>query len=190
MTKEKNGFGRKLREGFRKSVVSLKRQPSGIPLAVFALAFLIFSLNLTDISDTTAKIQGSQMGLCSFAIMLFSILLLVCFLNAFPKRKKANVPMLVLVFVMLGLVVFADAFYLSRIWNALTREQNPIAINDSTLYIATALRTLRAHLIVLGAGFVLTVTLPLYRKWLQKIDTSVAVEENSSLGAIELSDEE
>ena len=93
-----------LKESFRKLLVSLKRRPHMIPLLVFALAFLVYSLNLMNISDTTAKIQGKGMGLCGFATMLFSLLSLLCFLNAFPHRKKVNVPMLVLAFLMMLLL--------------------------------------------------------------------------------------
>ena len=69
-----------LKESFRKLLVSLKRRPHMIALLVFALAFLVYSLNLMNISDTTAKIQGKGMGLCGFATMLFSLLSLLCFL--------------------------------------------------------------------------------------------------------------
>ena len=79
-----------LKESFRKLLVSLKRRPHMIPLLVFALAFLVYSLNLMNISDTTAKIQGKGMGLCGFATMLFSLLSLLCFLNAFPHRKRVT----------------------------------------------------------------------------------------------------
>ena len=80
-------------EFLRRFFVALKRQPSMIALVVLIIAFFYYSLNLTHISDTTAKIQGPGMGLSGFATMLFSMLSLVCFLNAFPKRKKPVLPM-------------------------------------------------------------------------------------------------
>ncbi|MBR0313146.1 MAG: hypothetical protein IJQ98_12225, partial [Oscillospiraceae bacterium] len=98
----------KMPEFLRKLFVSLKRSPSVIALIVLVIAFLQYSLNLTHISDTTAKIQGSGMGLCGFATMLFSMLSLVCFLNAFPRRKKPVVPMLVLMFCMFAIIIFCD----------------------------------------------------------------------------------
>ena len=79
-------------EFLRKKLVSLKRKPQMIALLVLAAAFVYYSLNLTMISNTTAKIQGAGMGLAGFATMLFSMLSLVCFLNAFPHRKKTNIP--------------------------------------------------------------------------------------------------
>ena len=179
-----------LKESFRKLLVSLKRRPHIIPLLVFALAFLVYSLNLMNISDTTAKIQGKGMGLCGFATMLFSLLSLLCFLNAFPHRKKVNVPMLVLAFLMIGVLLFCDFYYLRAINNALTREQNPIEIGQTTLYIASAQAMLLKHRIILLAGVVLTALLPVYSRLLRRINTSVSVEDNGKLDAIDISGED
>ena len=178
-----------VKEFFRKLLVSLKRRPSIIPLLVFAVAFLVYSLNLMNISDTTAKIQGKGMGLCGFATMLFSLLSLLCFLNAFPHRKKVNVPMLVLAFLMIGVILFCDNYYLAAITNALTRAQNPIKIGKNTLYIAKANNMLNDHMVILIVGVVLTALLPLYAKLLRKINTSVSVEDNGKLDAIDISGE-
>lgn len=104
-----------VKESIRKMLVSLKRKPQMIALVVLALAFVYYSFNLTTISNTTAYVNLSSMGLCSFAIMLFSVLLLVCFLNAFPHRKKVNIPMLALMFVMIACVAFAGFVYSERI---------------------------------------------------------------------------
>ncbi len=179
-----------VKEFFRKLLVSLKRRPSIIPLLVFALAFLVYSLNLMNISDTTAKIQGKGMGLCGFATMLFSLLSLLCFLNAFPHRKKANVPMLVLMFLMVGVILFADTYYLNAIDAARFRAESPITIDKNTLYIANAYNMLVSHRIILLVGVVLTALLPVYAKLLRKINTSVSVEDNGKLDAIDISGEE
>ena len=64
-------------EFFRKWMVALKRKPQMIALAVLAVAFVYYSLNLTQISNTTAKIYGNGMGLAAFATMLLSMLSLV-----------------------------------------------------------------------------------------------------------------
>ena len=183
-------FAAGLKESFRKFLVSLKRRPHMIPLLVFALAFLVYSLNLMNISDTTAKIQGKGMGLCGFTTMLFSLLSLLCFLNAFPRRKKVNVPMLVLAFLMVGVILFCDNYYLSAITNALTRADNPIKIGKTTLYIAKANNMLNDHMVILIVGVVLTALLPIYSKLLRKINTSVKVEDNGKLDAIDISGEE
>ncbi len=178
-----------VKEMIRKFLVSLKRRPQMIPLAVLVVAFLEYSLHLTVISDTTAKIQGPGMGLCGFATMLFSMLSMVCFGNAFPRRKKVNVPMLVLMFAMFGIIIFADVTYLNAIYSAVMRAENPIKVTMNTVYIAYAEYYLRLHIGILCAGIVLIVLLPVYSKWIRKIKTSIEVEGNGQLGAIDISGE-
>lgn len=186
MEKKKNGG---LKEVWRKFLVSIKRRPQMIPLAVLVIAFVFYSLNLMYISDTTARIQGAGMGLAGFCTMLFSMLSFMCFLNAFPYRKPVNVPMLVLLFVMLGIVIGADLYYNQAIWAAITRPDNPITVTANTAYIAFAEYYLRVHIGILAAAIVLIVTLPVYSKLLRKIKTSVEVEDNGSMGAIDISGE-
>ncbi|MBO2517054.1 MAG: hypothetical protein CW338_07280, partial [Clostridiales bacterium] len=114
-------FGAALKERKRKILVSLKRKPQMIALIVLLIAFLQYSLQLTVISNTTAKLMLSGMGLCEFVIMLFSILGLVCFLNAFPHRKPVNKWMLGLTFVMFIIVICADIRYRATVVRA-TRD--------------------------------------------------------------------
>lgn len=99
----------------RKAIIAVKRKPSLIPLLVLAGAFVYYSLNLTTISNTTYNVNYPTMGLTGFAMMLLSALMLVCVLNAFPRRKKANIPMLVLTFVMIAVVIFSGVVYIDRI---------------------------------------------------------------------------
>lgn len=182
--------GTKMPEFLRKIVVGLKRQPSIIALIVLAVAFFQYSLNLTHISDTTAKIQGPGMGLCGFATMLFSMLSLVCFLNAFPKRKKPVVAMVVLMLVMFGLIIFCDIYYSGLITNALTREVNPIRLDRSTIYIAQAYNVLQTHILLEGIGVALVALMPVYAKLLRRINTSISVEDNGRLDVIDISGED
>ena len=118
--------------------------------------------------------------------MLLSILSFVCFLNAFPYRKKVNVPMLALMFVMFAIIIFCDGFYMRAIQYAVTRADNPIAITDTTAYISKALGILKTHIAALGVTIVLIVLMPVYKKWLRSIKTSVEVEDNGQLDAIEI----
>ena len=70
-------FVKGIKESVRKVLVSLKRNPSVIPLVMALVAFIFYSFNLTSMSNSTAKIQGVGMGLSQFCIMLFSLLSLV-----------------------------------------------------------------------------------------------------------------
>ncbi len=174
-------------ETLRKFIVSLKRKPQNIAMAALVVSFLVYSLNLTSISNTTAKIQGTGMGFAGFCTMLFSILSFVCFLNAFPYRKKANVPMLVLMFGMFAIVVGCDWYYLGVISRAITRAESPISPVDFP-YVAKAQGVLHWHMVLLGVTTLLVITLPVYRKALRKIKTSVDVEDNGRLDAIDITD--
>lgn len=174
-------------ETLRKFVVSLKRKPQNIAMAALVVSFLVYSLNLTSISNTTAKIQGTGMGFTGFCTMLFSILSFVCFINAFPYRKKANVPMLVLMFGMFAIVAGCDWYYLGAISRAITRAESPISPVDFP-YVAKAQGVLHWHMVLLGVTTLLVITLPVYRKALRKIKTSVDVEDNGRLDAIDITD--
>ncbi len=174
----------------RKFFVALKKNPQSIPLLAHTIAFLIFSLNLTAISNTTAKIYGAHMGLCAFVAMLFSILAYVCLFSAYPKRQKPNVPMIAIILVLYACVIFADICYFGRINEALNRQVSPIKLTAATSYISAAKTVMIAHIISLVVSAVLIVVEPVYAKLFKKINTSIDVEDNGNLGAIELSDEE
>lgn len=177
-----------LRESLRKMIVSLKRNPSAIPLVMMAITFVFYSLNLTDVSDTTAKIQGKGMGLCEFCIMLFSLLSLVCMLNAFPRRKKPNIPMIVLMFAMFFIIIFCDVHYGNMIYAAYTRAENPIAITDETKYIALAYNMLNTHMVLTIVCAALVALMPLYSKLIRMINTTVELEDNGDMAKIDIQD--
>ena len=172
----------------RKGIVSLKRSPSTIPLVMMLVTFMFYSLNLTDVSNTTAKIYGKGMGLCEFCIMLLSLLNLVCMLNAFPRRKKPNIPMIVLMFAMFGIIIFCDVHYSGLIMAAITRAENPIVINEDTAYIAKAYNMLNVHMILTIVCGALVVLMPVYGKLLRLINTSVDIEENANMAQIDIHD--
>lgn len=176
------------KESIRKLLVTIKRNPQFIPLVMMLITFLVYSLNLTDVSNTTAKIQGKGMGLSQFAIMLFSLLCMVCMLNAFPRRKKANVPMVVLTFVLIAVITFCDYHYQTLIFMAVSRTENPIKITDATRYIQEAYDMLGLHMILMIVTAALVALLPVYRKLLKKINTSIAVEYSEDMAEIEINE--
>lgn len=182
---ERKGF----KEHLRKTIVKIKRNPHIIGLVLFVLAFMYYSLNLTCISNTTAKIQGPGMGLCGFSTMLFSILSMVCYMNAFPHRKKVNVPMLVLMFAMVALVIYCDIRYRSMIFNAVYRKDNPIQVTQNTAYIAKAASLLGNHVLFLSIACVVTALMPVYSRLLRRIDTSIQVEGYGRMESIDISEE-
>lgn len=185
------GSGRRgFRETLRKTIVSLKRSPQSIPLLTLAAAFLVFSLNLSAIANTTARINGANMGQCEFVGMLFSILAFVVFLRSFPRRKPPVRPMIVLLYVMLALLEAADTLYLVRILSAVNRAENRIVVDAQTMYISTAYNVIVAHMILIGATAVLFALLPVYAKAIRKINTSIEVDTMGDMQAIDISGED
>ena len=247
-----------LREPRRRFFVALKRKPQNIPMVVMVLAFMLYSFNLTHISNTTALIQGANIGLTGFATMLCSVLMLVCCLNAFPYRKKTNIPMLVIMFVLVGVVLYCDYYYFSRITSAITEptdsaraqviaenkstlaasfkgyfassDQKPsviageiaeklteqftstvtevrtpaaadltafldtvhlerLQISNERMYVLTARNVVKLHALMVAFGALLAATLPLYAKLIRKIRTSISVEGNEDMAAIDIAGE-
>lgn len=173
----------------RKALVSLKRNPQFIPLATLLIGFLVYSLNLTAISNTTAKLYGQGMGLSSFVAMLFSMLSLLCLLNAFPKRQRPNVFMILVAFVLFGCMIYADYTYIQRIIEKTTGPNPTIKITKSTAYINTAQVVMIVHMVFIGITSVFVVLEPLFAKLLRKINTSVEVEDNGEIGSIDLTED-
>ncbi len=180
----KNKLSAGLKEFFRKRIVALKRKPQMIPMVVLGIAFVLYSFNLTNISDTTARINFKGMGLTEFCTMLFSLLSFVCFLNAYPHRKKTNIPMLTLMFVMLGILVFCDVYYLGQIARSLSENE----ANRSLQFIANAESMLQVHVVIVIVGAVLTLLVPVIRKLLLKINTNPELEESQQMHDIVLSE--
>ena len=178
----------KLKESLRRFFVFLKKNPSIIPIAALTVSFLIYSLNLTSVSNTTAKIYGKHMGLCSFVTMLFMILSFVCMLGAYPKRQKPKWVMIILATCMYLAVIGADLLYYLRVEDALTREQNPIALTVSTMYIWEAQSLMITHIISVVLVIACMYLEPTFAKLLKKINTSIDVE-STEVAAIELSEE-
>lgn len=178
-------IGASIKEFFRKKVVYLKRNPKIIPLLILLFAFVYYSLNLASISETTLQIQrkGGNMGLTAFAIMLLSILSVVCLMNAFPRRKKPNIPMLVIGVLMIGIVIFCDIHYTNCIWAWWIEGTRRFD------YVTKAYNAIYTHLYITIAGVVALALMPVYTRLLKLINTSVEVEDNGKMDAIELSED-
>lgn len=178
-----------MKEFFRKFLVGLKRKPQNVALAALVICFVYYSLNLTLISNTTSRIQGPGMGIYGFVTMLFSMLSFMCFINAFPHRKKVNKPMLILLIVMTAAVIFSDIMYRNIIIAATTGE-GAVVVTEATIYIAKAYTMLGVHIVLLIVFLVLLALLPVYSKLIKKIKTSVEVESYGKMNTIEISENE
>ena len=179
-----------IREFWRKRLVNLKRKPQTVALIAFVLAFVYYTFNLTQISNTTALINGPHMGLTGFITILASTLSLVCFLNAFPHRKKVNIPMLALMLLLVGVVIYCDIYYGSCITTAITREENRIDPTGANSFVTAAKTVTTAHMAILCIGVALVALLPVYSKALKKINTNIDVEGNGGMAKIDISGED
>lgn len=177
-----------MKEFFRKRMVALKRNPQNIAMVAMLGTFIFYSLNLTKISDTTAKIQGSNMGLSAFVTMLFSVLVFVTFLNSYPKRKKPNIPMIVITVAMFSAIIVADLNYRNCILKAYASDgfADVLAKNP---YIAQADQVLLIHVILIGVVVLLILTRPLYGKLLRKVNTNIELEYSGAMDSIEVDNE-
>ena len=184
-----NVFCAWLKERVRKFFVALKKNPQAFPLAALLISFMYYSLNLTFISNTTAKLQGSNMGLAAFITMLFMMLSFVCMLNAFPKRKKPNVLMIAIMIVLYGVIIFADVHYLDRISYALTTSDSTLN-QEALTYIYKAWSIVSNHIYLIGATVVLVVLEPLIAKLIKKIKTSIEIEGGENIDSIDISGED
>lgn len=120
---QKESFGAKVKEWFRKRIVNLKRKPQNIAFLFLVVTSIMFLMSINTISYVAYKRFGdvSWLGFCMFVSTLFSILVLVLFLNTFPKYPKVNKKtgkkryinyvMLVLVFVFIAAMIAVDLVY-------------------------------------------------------------------------------
>lgn len=190
MEKNNNFFKKllkSLKEFARQLLVKLKKNPHFIPLIMLVISFVVYSLNLTHVSNTTATIQGKGMGICEFLTMLLSILSMIAMLNAFPKRKKPNYPIVGLL-ILLSIIIFvADYIYVNKIYTYLIEnpEPNPNYYLD---YIASY-NMLYTHMGLVAATAVTVILEPLIAKLLKKINTNIEIEE-TNVANIELAEEE
>ena len=187
---QKNTFFDKLLNSLksfgRKCLITLKKNPQLIPLVMLLASFLVYSLNLTSVSDTTATVQGKGMGLCEFATMLFSILSMIAMLNAFPKRQKPNYPIVGVIIVLCAIIIVADYIYLDKVYVALWAEKVNLNYYDAYL---TTYNMLYIHMALVAVTAVTVVLEPLFAKLLKKIKIKIELEE-TNVANIELSEEE
>lgn len=178
----------RLKEMVRKFIVTLKKNPSMIPFSMLIISFLIYSLNLTYVSNTTATMQGIGTGLCEFASMLFSILSMICMLNAFPKRQKPNYLMVGLLLGMFVIILGCDVIYSSKIASTIAKLGASIKPKQYAEYTYTY-GVVITHAVFMAVTGITVVLEPTFAKLLKKINTSVDLEE-TNIGNIDLVEEE
>ncbi len=173
------------KEFARKTLVRVKRQPSIIPLVMLAFCSCLFLFNLRHISNSN---KMNHMGLLGFVSTLLSILVLVPMLNSYPRRQKPNVFMIVLTYVMIAGIITSDLIYRDKLINALIIDPS-YETSASGPSMLKAKDMLLTHVIMLAITAVLNATIPLYKKLLNKINTSIELEYTETSGEVEIAEE-
>lgn len=188
---EKKRWNGKFGEWARKKVVGLKRKPETIPLIVLLITSVYFLFILFSISQCL-DIKGSQMmtnigkpnqkylsagGICTFASTLLSILVLVTFLNAFPKREDPKLAFIILVYVMIAGILACDLVYYLQVNNLLIHDDT-IIDEQGYLLESTQLKVM-VHMILLVVSTVMFALYPVWKKLIRSIDTSIVLESTS-----------
>lgn len=168
-----------LKEWFRKKIVNLKRRPSNIAFLMFVVTSLMYMIAYTSIARMLYSGQTNSLfewsALCSFVTFLFSILILVLFMQAFPKRKKPSVVMLVLVAVFLAVMILTDVICYMELQDVISG-----ATEELTAEYYSSENILLAHIIMLGISAVLLALTPVFKILLMKINTRKEVESTVS----------
>ena len=139
----------------------------------FGLSLFKISIAINEIY--TQEGVKSTIGICIFVTTLLSLLVLVSFLNSFPKRKKPNIFFIVLVFLMIGAMIVCDIMYYVQVENILALPE----LQDATKTIALVRpgqTYVLVHVILLGVSAVVFALLPAYRLLINKINTKVELE--------------
>ena len=179
-----------VKEAARKFMVTLKRNPQFIPLTMLLVSFAILSFNLTKISNTTATMNKLGMGLCAFISMLLSILSMVCMLNAFPKRQKPKIAVVVLMLIIFAIIIGADVYYCITVINGVTTDADAIKITAKNYFIVEAQNAMIIHIVMMSLTAISVLLEPVFAKLLKRVNTSINVEDNGEIATIDISEED
>lgn len=155
----------KIKEFFRKRIVQLKRKPQIIPLLLICLSCVVYTFELSNYSYAAIYSSDSWVAILVFLTTLFSILSIFTYLGAFDRKRVKPVMVILAVVQLVALFTFDYLCY-----GSITAK---IAEGSDRIELAQAVVDLRGHMICLGLSIVFVVTRPIYKKLLQKINTTV-----------------
>lgn len=172
-----------LKERCRKFIVNLKRRPSNVAFFVLIVTSLVYLIGYSTIAQYLYDVRADEetihwSGLCSFVSFLFSILVLVLFMNAFPKRKKPNIVMLVLTFVFMAVMIFCNAICYS--------EATSLSKLGTAVNLDASKRIWMAHIVLVAISAVVLACTPLIKMGLMKINTRKDLDSSEFKGELDL----
>lgn len=194
-------IGAGIKEGCRKFVVKLKRRPMNIGLFVLLISTIVILCSLGNISQLGLSVQYQKQlqGLCIFIDILFGVLVLILYMNAFPKRsKKPKLVMYILTIAFMLILIGLD-LYLYIMWG-INRAADLIRVPNNYNYwnvdpginnfYFKALNGILAHAILVFISLVLMVLSPVIGKLLNKINTKVVLEESQLKQEIDVEEDD
>lgn len=197
VSEEKDSIGKRilanLKERWRKFLVNTKRKPQRIAFLPLIVSTILWMIGVVYFGQATIYDGIGGMGLCIFVNTMCSILVLLLFMNTFPKRAKhMNYIMLALTFLFMAVLITCDI-----VWYVKSHPVHMAAYNGATTdsELADVEPGMKAfpiiitHLVFVCVSAVLLATLPLYKKLILKINTSKVVEENKLSEEIDTSAE-
>lgn len=195
-------FAAGAKEWCRKFIVKLKRRPMNIGLFVLVISTVVILCSLGNLSQLglASQYQKEMQGLCIFIDILFGILVLLLYLNAFPSRsKKPKLVMYILTIVFMVILIGLD-IYLYVMWGinrTADLKRNPPAVNPGYWnrepgidnFYFKALSGVLAHAILVLISLVLMVLSPVIGKLLNKVNTKVVLEETQLKDRIDVEED-
>ncbi len=178
-----------IKEWTRKQVVTLKRFPQRIPLAITVITSVLWLIWLFTFSQAASSLLlVNTLGLLVFANTLISILVLPLFLNAFPKRKKPNIVFIVLVFVFLAALIALDVVYFVQVSADIANRST--AWLSQRPFIRESLTLVIVHLVFVALSVIILALLPVYAPLIKKINTAKNIDGNDLHEHIDIEDDE
>lgn len=190
-------IGASIKEWFRKFIVKLKRRPMNIGLFVLAISTVVILCCLGSISQLGLEpyYQKQMQGLCIFIDILFGILVLLLYMNSFPKRSKHPKWVMYALTIVFMVIIIGLDIYLYVMWGINRAEDmrgNPNAVYLARLnqFYFDAINGVLAHAILVIISLLLMVLSPVIGKLLNKINTKVEVEETEFKGEIDVEEDD
>ena len=171
-----------IKEWFRKRIVALKRKPQNVALFFLAVTTIYFMLSMFKISQAIYEVYDQEgvdttIGICVFVTTLLSLLVLVSFLNSFPKRKKPNIFFIVLVGLMIAAMIACDIVFYVQTEDILALPALQVFEAQATVAKVKLGQTyILAHVGLLAFSGIMFALLPAYKILINKINTKVELE--------------
>ncbi len=196
--KKKKSSNGGFKEWRRKQIINLKRKPQNI---AFLLVIITTAFNLLALGTYSEALQKSGansnvdwVGLMVFVNTLFSLLVVVAFMNSFPKMKKygskttitikftkaskinMNLVMSAVYLVFTIVMIVCEIIYYNSIGNfRSTSLASSVSATESAMIKNTMTLSL-VHIVLLCVNIVMYLLVPVFGKLLAKIDTSKELE--------------